>query len=127
MDTLQVMETTLTWVEEIEVPKARQGGGPRDIGPWADIVNELRTNPNKWAVIAESLDSGKVTALRYRFPDIDFRGKVVSRVTPDGKKMVHQKVWACYHEAPKAEEEPTVTVMLTASQVFEMIKSWGKN
>lgn len=108
------MEATLTWVNEEEVPQARKGGGARDIGVWADIAAQLRANPGKWAVISESLDSAKATALRYRFPDIEFRGKVVSRVTPDGKKMVHQKVWACYHDQSEpVVDEPKISVNLT--------------
>ena len=120
------METEMKWVDESEVPKARQGGGPRDVGPWAEIVNQLRANPNKWAVISESLDSGKVTALRYRFTDIEFRAQVVSRVTPTGKKMIHQKVWACCLQDRPEVVEPTIPVMLTLSQVKDIIGSWAK-
>jgi hypothetical protein len=89
----------LCWVDESEVPKGRSGYGVRDTGPWADVMRELRANPNKWAVIADGdIDSSKVTSLRYRFPDIDFRCSVVSRT---GGKPV--KVWACYHGAAETE------------------------
>lgn len=122
------MEAKLTWVtNEEEVPKGRKGGGAREVGIWAEMIAELRANPNKWAVIAESLDSAKVTALRYRFPDIDFRGKVVSRVTPEGKKMIHQKVWACYHEQSEpVVDEPKISVSLTVSQIAGLLGSLTK-
>lgn len=96
---------SLNWVDESEVPKARAGNGPRETGPWAEVVNQLRANPNKWAVVADGdIDAAKVTGLRYRFPDIDFRVKVLSR---SGGKPV--KVWACHHGATETE---AVTVPL---------------
>lgn len=124
MDTLQVMETTLTWVDEAEVPSGRKGkSGRRETGVWAGVMAQLRENPGKWAVISESLDSAKVTGLRYRFPDIEFRGAVVAR----GKGITTQtKVWACYHGEAEVEEEPTITLMLTPTQAYEVMRTMAR-
>lgn len=113
------METTLTWVDEAEVPSGRKGkSGRRETGVWAGVMAQLRENPGKWAVISESLDSAKVTALRYRFPDIEFRGAVVAR----GKGITTQtKVWARYPDQPESETEPFITITMTAKQAREII------
>lgn len=113
------MEAILTWVEEEEVPKARKGKGARETGLWAKIMAELRANPGKWAVICESLDAAKLTALRYRFPDIDFRGAIVAR----GKGITTQtKVWACYHEKDGAQDEDApVQIALTVTQIQDLV------
>lgn len=101
-------EQKLNWVDESEVPKERAGNGPRDTGPWGEVIRELRANPNQWAVIADgNIDAAKVTGLRYRFPDIDFRVKVLSRT---GGKPV--KVWACYHGAGRATPPKSVADFL---------------
>lgn len=111
------MEGTMKieWVREDEVPAARTGHGPRDIGQWSEMAKTLRANPGKWALVSESLGSSRITYLRHRFPDIEFRTQLLTR---SGDKP--SRVWACAnggHDKP----DPTVQVSLTLSQIQALL------